>query len=310
MDDLDLKWKELLKHNMRIQDVFSRVAIGDNLKILSPYFEAMTIITATKTLKGGASNFFFSMYLATVGIDKETNKCGLLGQSVNRLVDKIASLLTSDAVFSKNASIEQDMILKKIVKTVALLSVALGNFLSSKIELSEDRKREEISKVYVELILLLLASSNALKKMFKELLAVTDTDEKTARTGSEILFLFATLTAGLTIAKKMGGFAPIFNLLNPHLQKSFEDLNADLEQNEQTGPILSFTAQALLSLKSENCDDFIRTLDAGLEAIGIIKNSLEEDILEIETRINRIFETVSSGLTDFLQSNTEMVVVA
>ena len=140
MSDLDLKWKELLKHNVRIQEVFNRVAIGDDLKILCPYFEAMTIITAVKTLKGGASNIFFSMYLATIGIDKETNKCGLLGKSINGLIDKIANLLTSDAVFSKNVSIEQEFILKKIVKIVAILSIALGKFLSSKIEISEDKK--------------------------------------------------------------------------------------------------------------------------------------------------------------------------
>jgi len=304
------EWKELLKHNVRIQEVFNRVAIGDNFKILGPYFEAMTIITAVKTLKGGASNYFFSMYLATIGIDKETNKCGLLGKSINALTDKIALLLASDAVFTRNVSLEQGFILKKVVKSVAILSIALGKFLSSKIEIAEDKKKQEISRVYVELILLLLARSNALKKMFKELLDLVGADEKTANTGSEILYLFASLTAGFTIAKKMKGFQPIFELLNPYLQKSFETLTADLVQNEQTGSILKFTNQALLSLKSENCDNFMHTLDAGFEAIGIVKSNLEEDILEIEGRVNRIFEMVTSSLTDFLQSNTEMVVVA
>lgn len=303
----DEKWKELLRHNVRIQDVFERVAIGDDLKILSPYFEVMTVISAAKNLKGAASYYFLSMYLATIGIDKDKSKdqsCGFMGKSINLLIENVTLLLTS--MRSTDTSTSEKMILNKIVKSIAILSIAAGKVLSAQMEKTEkNEKKNEISRIYIESLVLLLASSDVLKKMFKEILSVANADEKSATTGSEILFLFATLVACFTLAKKMKGFEPLFDLLNPYLQKSLLKIE-DVSSNE----LAAVVNQGLQHLKNENYEDFIKTIGNGLEALGIIKSELEQDLIEIEKTVDHVHNTISTGLTDFLQSNTEMVVVA
>src|SRR4051812_36388203 len=113
---MELNWKELLKNNRRVSQAFSRIAIGDELHMMSSFLELMTLVTAAKSLKKEISYLFLSLSFASLASDKEKHHLGFVGPCINLLVDKIVSALLSESLFYKKPNLATEMLLQKIVK--------------------------------------------------------------------------------------------------------------------------------------------------------------------------------------------------
>jgi hypothetical protein len=307
MNNTATAWKDALKNNVRIQEVFEHTKGPDELQIFSELLEAMTIVSAARTLKGAASHIFLSQCLVTLGIDKETCSCGFVGVEVNKMVDAIANGLLSEAIFTTPPSLVQAMLLKRIVKGLVILSIVSGKMLKLKKQASKkDEKQQESSRIYTDLVFLTGASSGILKQTLKEYISVCGTDEKTKEKATSILFIIAMLLISWASSDEKKEFAKTIELLSNHIKKSLESVDGFLSSEESGLKIKAFITQGILSLENDNIDNFIHVLESLLETSGIKIQELKQDILEIELTTDNINNTITTGLTDFAQNSTEI----
>lgn len=302
-------FKESLKNTIRIQDVVDRIDSGDDMQMMSPLLEAMTIISAAKTMKPGISYLFLSQCFLNYGIDSEKNEAGFVGPNVNCLVDKITEGLLSPAIFSPKPEIAQAMLLKKMVKMLVILSICAGKLLAIKMEGSP--REVEVAKVYVNLVLKLSSSSKIVENTLREFTSVLGGSEKTTGNITEILTLIFFILVGYVAMRKKGNFQAIIELLSKEFVHSLEKIDGLIEnvQNENWSAIQASVTQAKISLDKGSFEDFDSSIKLALEAINIKKSDLDKDIIEIEEMTLRIYNILSFGLKDFAKNPTEMSVV-
>lgn len=315
MNNLDQNFQELLKHNVRLQEVFGRVAIGDELQMMEPLLEAMTLLSASKTLKSGSSSLFLTQVFATIGIDSEQSAVGFIGPSINRLIDSIADALLFEALFSPKATVGNAMLLKRIVKGVVIFSIGAGKVLGLKNKMEDS----ETANIYNRMILLLLASSNVLKKTFEELILACGGDEKTVKICADVLTLVTLLIIGVTSIKSNSkDFSALTEVLNSYFGKSLEKIDELISSgvaehkidSQKAAGIHAAIVQAKLSLENGNGEDFAQAIQVALEAVGISKIELDQDISEVEKVVLNVYTIITTDLDEFSKSGTEISVVA
>jgi|GEM_PF-3405908 len=315
METLEQRYQELLKNNVRLQDVFGRIAIGDELQMTEPFLEAMTLVSAAKTLKQGSSSLFLGQCFATVGIDSETSTSGFVGPVINRLVDLLSEALLSELIFTKKPTIGNAMLLKRIVKGTLIFSVGFGKVLNLKIKQGAEN---ESSKISIRLTLLLVASSSILKKTFKELMRSCGGDEKASNMGSEILSLVSLLLVGFRAQGESRDFSALIEVLNSYFKRSLEKIDELISigfAEHKVDPVRASAihaaiTQANLSLNQKNSEDFLQALRSALEAIEISNADFDKDILEMENVIESVCNILSQDMAEISMSATEISVLA
>lgn len=315
MNELSEDFQEVLKHNVRLAEVFRRIAIGDELQMTKPLLEAMTLLSASKTLKSGSSSLFLTQVFATVGIDRESSAIGFIGPSVNRVVDSLTEGLLSEALFTPKATLANAMLLKKIVKGVVIFSIGAGKVLA----LKNKTENNETAQIYNRMVLLLVASSKILKTTFEELILACGGDEKSIINCADVLSLVTLLMMGITaIQGNSKDFSLLIEILNRNFRASLEKVDELISNGIAEHKIDSRTvagihaaiSQAKLSLQNGSSDDFMQAIQLAIEATGVTKVDLDQDVLEIENVILNVYNTINTDLDEFSKSSTEISVVA
>lgn len=297
------RWKELLKNNFRIQQNISRIDTGSEMKMMSPYLEAMTIISAAKCLKPGFAPFFLSLSFSELGMDKEKSSAGFFGPYMALLVDKITEGITSDALFGKKAELSSIMVLKKIIKFTLILAIAGGKLLQEKFKGTEREK--EIHSIYTKLLFRLTAKTDIFTTTLKELILASGALEKTANNLASGLSSIGFLLMASSAANKQN-FSSIVEILTPQFEKSIKEAEHLLENesNQMKAHLMSLK----LSLQNEDFEEFIKAVFSALEDLGIPQNGFTEDVKSIEEMAFRLKKAISEGVIDFAKNPTEISV--
>lgn len=304
---MKITWKELVKNNARTQENFSRIAVGDELQMMTPLLETMTVVSAAKALKKETSYLFLNLCMASVGIDKEKHSLGFVGPAMNHLVDKVTNALLSESLFFKKHELFQEMLLKKIVKAILILSISAGALLKS------NKQEDEAKLLYTKVLLTLISSSDVLKETLKEFVSVCDDNEKWIQSSAEALTFISWILISFVSMKERKNFKMLLEIVKEPLDKALQTMDELINEvrmkSEEMATLQAFITACKMALRNENYDDFLQALEMALEATEISKKDLAQDILEIELTTVNIRNAIKMGSVEFAKRETQVSVV-
>jgi hypothetical protein len=271
--------KEISKDIQRLQKVYANTASGNELQMIGPMLQAMTITGAGLSIKTGVAPLFLSLCIASSGVGAE-NGLGFVGKDLNLAIDKMVEALLSPNIWKEPASGESELLLKKII-TALWIGTISGAHLIVKQGLGKNSKENDEAFVFsCELALTMIASSNILRSTIHELLIACGANEKAQEIATDVL----TLATFLLLIKTMEEAANLFDTTSDYLLRSMNTI----ESATETPIALKQAILALQEGRSEELTDILNNF------IGSLQIDLKNDLTAIGTIAVTIYDSCTN----------------
>lgn len=294
--------KEISKDVQRLQKVFHSTAIGDELQMIGPMLQAMTITSAGLSIKTGIAPLFLSLCISSSGANTEENSLGFVGKDLNTCIDKMTDAILSANIWKEPAGGESEMLLKKIITALWIGTIG-GAHLIVKQGLGKNSKENNEAFVFsCELALTMIASSNILRSTIHELLIACGANQKAQDIATEALTLATYLLFIKTMEEAINQKQlNLWETTSEYLLRSMKKI----EDATETPVALKQAILALQEGRSEELTDIVNNL---IGSLHITNEGLKNDLTAIGKVAETIYDSCTSGME--VPSSAEINVVA
>lgn len=246
--------------------------VGDNLLILKPMLEAMSLVTAASVMETGSAYLLIGLSTANVGIDRTDSALGILPKLLGSLRDKISEALSGSLL--PKADIGSKRLLPLLV--TASFVAAMGFM---------DLVNPNIAKgnFPLQLALNFALHFGLLKGISSGIARACGADDKTQSLGGHILTCTTVLLMIHAVHAKNGNLAaPLIEAMRSDLTSWFNEINQYATEtlqyqgisNPQASAAAILIQQARIALEAS---DYDTALQIFLDAPKVIQGQDEEN---------------------------------
>lgn len=313
MEDVEKKWKELVKEHLRIKELSEHTSYGSEMRFLTPYLEAMTYVSASKTLPPSYAYFFLSQCFSTLNMDKEESEVGFIGKDLSRVIQSFSKALLSETFFLTEPDLTTKMLLERIVKSLFILSISMGHILS--LQLNQLERKGEIAKIELMLGLKLIESSSILKTTLKEFLGALSVKDQIRENLTEVLsFLVMNLICFNAIKdkKEFEKFAELFSkefIKSLKLISNLFETRLTASDKNKTSTLQAAITEAIISLDTLNYENYLDAIDLLLSHSQTSFSNFMKDSCEVQQMAEKLYTMISTELEESSKSQTEIAII-
>lgn len=292
--------KEITRDMQRLETVFHSTAIGNELQMIGPMLQAMTVTSAGLSLKPGIAPLFLSLCLSASGSNAEESSLGFVGKDLTKGIDTMTEALLTPEIWKEPTGGENKLLLKKIITALWIGAIGSGHLIGKQGLGKNSKDNPEAFVLSCELALSMISSSNILHTTIHELLNACGANEKAKELITEILTLSTYTLLIKTMQEAIGQKQlNLWETTEEYLLKSLTKL-----AHEVDNIAVLQSKRALEEGKSEELNDIVNTLIGSLQ---MKPEGLKHDL----TAIGKVAETIYDSCTNLeMAPSAEINVVA
>jgi hypothetical protein len=262
---------------------------GESMQVIGALLEGISTAVQAKTIRTAAPSIVLSLKFALIGVEKEKSEAGVLGKSLNKVIDSASGLIINH--YLKEADSGSRSFFRMLMKAFYIILVSAFSYFK-RLDLNENDESEdkESNQLFgFELITLMILSTEALDIVLKKLVEIAGIKEKDKK---QVLGLIKAVSLFLIIWGYAKGENKIrTNLLIDLKKYLISDLKETqtvlnqvigIEKNEDLLLINNWVKRALNDLQEENSESFSQINDEVLAYLQTSELGLNEEFELLE----------------------------